>query len=144
MPSSTSILVHKNKILLILRDNKPNIPEPNTWQLPGGGVEEGEDHFQAIQRELQEEISIIPSQLKYLGTAPGDTKVFFAFLDDSEIPNIKLGNEGQKLEFFSLEEVFSVPLTKKLKFYFSTYKAGILELIENGNIKDLKSLGLTV
>ena len=38
MASSTSILVHNNKILLILRDDKPEIPEPNTWQLPGEGL----------------------------------------------------------------------------------------------------------
>jgi len=53
MTSSTSILVHNDKILLILRDDKLKIPEPNTWQLPGGGVEDGEDYFQVIiSREL--------------------------------------------------------------------------------------------
>lgn len=142
MASSTSILVHNNKILLILRDDKPEIPEPNTWQLPGGGVEEGEDYFQAISRELQEEISIIPQQLKYLGSAPGDTKVFFAFLSDEEILNIKLGNEGQKLEFFNLEDVFKINLTKKLQFYLSKFKDGIVELIKNGEVGDIANLGL--
>jgi 8-oxo-dGTP diphosphatase len=142
MASSTSILVHNNKILLILRDDKPEIPEPNTWQLPGGGVEEGEDYFQAISRELQEEISIIPKQLKYLGSAPGDTKVFFAFLNDEEVMNIKLGNEGQKLEFFNLEDVFKINLTKKLQFYLSKFKDGIVELIKNGEVDDIASLGL--
>ena len=142
MASSTSILVHNNKILLILRDNKPEIPEPNTWQLPGGGVEEGEDYFQAISRELQEEISIIPQQLKYLGSAPSDTKVFFAFLNDEEVTNIKLGNEGQKLEFFNLEDVLKINLTKKLRFYLEKFKESIVELIKNGEVDDITKLGL--
>ncbi len=99
MASSTSILVRNNKILFILRDNRVDIPEPNTWQLPGGGVEDGEDHFQTIQRELQEEINIVPQQLRYLGSAAGETKVFFAFLTDEEVKNINIGTEGQKLVF---------------------------------------------
>ena len=62
MASSTSILVNNGKILLILRDNKLDIPEPNTWQLPGGGVENGENHFQAIKRELKEKINILENK----------------------------------------------------------------------------------
>ncbi len=33
-----ALLVGKN-ILVILRDNKPGIPWPNMWELPGGGRE---------------------------------------------------------------------------------------------------------
>lgn len=142
MTSSTSILVHNSKILLILRDDKSEIPEPNTWQLPGGGVEEGEDHFQAIQRELEEEISIIPQQLKCLGSAPDNTKVFFAFLTDEEVTNIKLGNEGQKLEFFDIEEAFKINLTKKLQFYLGRFKNGVSDLVKNGEVGDVTDLGL--
>ena len=144
MASSTSILVHKEKILFILRDNKPEIPEPNTWQLPGGGVELGEDHLLAIQRELMEEIKILPAQLKYLGAAPGDTKVFFAFLSDEEVKKIKLGNEGQKLEFFSFEEALKQNLTKKLKMYFEKFGDVILNLVKSGSINDVSRLGLVV
>ena len=142
MASSTSILVHNGKILFILRDNKPDIPEPSTWQLPGGGVEVDEDHALAIKRELKEEINIVPVQLKYLGSAPGDTKVFFSFLNDDEVKNIKLGNEGQKLEFFSPEEALSQRLTKKLRMYFERFSGGIEKLIKDGCIDDVSSLGL--
>lgn len=142
MASSTSILVHNKKILLIKRDNKSSIPEPNTWQLPGGGVEESEDYFQAIQRELQEEIGIIPEGLLYLGSAPSNTQVFSAFLTDEEVSKIKLGNEGQKLSFFDLKEILEINLTKKLRFYLEKYKEGVVELIENGKVYNLADLGL--
>lgn len=143
MSSSTSILIHKEKILFILRDNKPEIHEPNTWQLPGGGVESGEDHLLAIQRELMEEINIIPAQLKYLGSALDDTKVFFAFLSDEEVKKIKLGNEGQKLEFFSFKEALKQNLTKKLRMHFEKFSSAIIDLVNHGSIDDISRLGLT-
>jgi len=143
MASSTSILVHDNKILFILRDNKSEISEPNTWQLPGGGVENSENHLQAIQRELKEEINIVPKKLKYLGSASDDIKVFFSYLSDDEVSNIKLGNEGQQLHFFALNEVVNIPLTKKLQFYFFKFKSGITKLIDTGDVENVKDLGLT-
>ena len=32
-------LINNGKVLTILRDNKPNIPYPNMWDLAGGGRE---------------------------------------------------------------------------------------------------------
>ena len=32
-------LLVEQSILVILRDNKPDIPWPNTWELPGGGID---------------------------------------------------------------------------------------------------------
>jgi 8-oxo-dGTP diphosphatase len=143
MASSTSILVNNGKVLFILRDNKATISEPNTWQLPGGGVEEGENHFQTAQRELQEEIGIIPKKLSFIGSAPGDTKVFFAFLDDEEVKNIKLGNEGQKLEFFTIEEASNQNLTNRLRMYFEKFRDAIIELIKTGSLEDVSDIGLS-
>ena len=34
-------LINNGKVLTILRDNLPNIPYPNTWDLAGGGRENG-------------------------------------------------------------------------------------------------------
>lgn len=43
-------------------------PEPKVyagyWELPGGKVEEGEDLAQALSRELEEELGIIPKDFK--------------------------------------------------------------------------------
>ncbi len=141
MPSSTSILIHNNKILLILRDNKSDIPEPNTWQLPGGGVEEGEDHFEAIQRELKEEIGIVPDTLKCLGEV-GKTKVFFSFLTNDEVSRIRLGDEGARVDFFELEKALELNLTRKLRMYIENYKEGVKKLIEKGFVDSPTEIGL--
>lgn len=59
-------------ILLVLRSADVN--EPNTWGLPGGRVEPGENIFDAAVREMQEE----------LGSAPeGDTVHAEVFRDGS-------------------------------------------------------------
>jgi len=44
------------EILLLLRDNKPGIPYPNTWDLPGGHLEEGETPTECLCREMREEL----------------------------------------------------------------------------------------
>lgn len=36
------------------------------WEFPGGKVEPGESHFQALQRELQEEVGIVVSAAQKL------------------------------------------------------------------------------
>ena len=44
-----------NEILCALRS--PEMTLPNQWEFPGGKVEEGESLFEAIEREIQEELN---------------------------------------------------------------------------------------
>ena len=46
------------KYLFVLRDNNPNIPNPNCWSLLGGGIEENELPIDALKREIIEETNI--------------------------------------------------------------------------------------
>ena len=53
------LLNNKNKIFVGKRIDNPN----NYWQMPQGGVDEGEDNLNAALRELEEETSITSVQL---------------------------------------------------------------------------------
>ena len=48
------VLNEKNKVFVGKRRDNPG----DKWQMPQGGVDEGEDNFTAMQRELIEETSI--------------------------------------------------------------------------------------
>ena len=49
-----AIIIDSSKILLIHRIKKDN----SYWVIPGGGVEAGENHQQAVERECFEELGI--------------------------------------------------------------------------------------
>ena len=145
-PGAKAFIVYNKKLLLILRDNNPNISFPNTWNLPGGGIEEGESGIEAIKRELQEEISVIPKNIIELGqqTFEDDSVVFryLVKLSLDEHQNLKLGDEGQKMDFFSVDEAFNLDLAGYSKEYFIKYKNQIKELIEGDKIPKPALLGL--
>lgn len=62
IPCVAAILYNPNRrVLLIQRDDKPDLEFAAWWTLPGGRVEVGETPDAAIERELREEIGIVPA-----------------------------------------------------------------------------------
>ena len=62
-----AVIYSKDKILLQLRDQKPNIFYPGVWGLFGGGMDDGEKPIDALKRELLEEIGFeIDEIIQYL------------------------------------------------------------------------------
>ena len=55
----------ESRLLIYLRDNKPDIPFPDHWDFFGGHVEEGETPEQAMVREVKEELGIDLGQWKF-------------------------------------------------------------------------------
>jgi 8-oxo-dGTP diphosphatase len=145
-PGAKAFIIYNKKLLLILRDNKPNIPSPNKWGLPGGAIRKNEPALRAIRRELKEEINIIPQNIIYLGKQVykdgSEVSRYLAKLSKNEFQNIKLGNEGQKLEFFNLDEINQLDLARYSTEYFLNYINQIKEIVEKNIAPEKRLLGL--
>jgi len=93
----------RGEVLLQLRDNKPEIPYPNTWGTFGGQIEAGEQPEQAVIREIKEELDYQPKALEQYGLFPCDGYDIYMFCCCD--PGLKLDalqvHEGQRAEFFS-------------------------------------------
>ncbi len=120
--TASVIVTFQKKLLLLQRDYTPGIRDPGMWQLPGGGIEDGETPNDAIIRELQEETSITPNTFNFLGEPYKGIYIYHAPLTKEEVAGIKKGSEGKDLKFFSLNELSIIPLTQKLKYAFETQK----------------------
>ena len=62
-----ALIIRSNRILLGQR-SATRAFYPDVWDLFGGHVEPGEEHRQTLIRELQEELSITPTQWIFLET----------------------------------------------------------------------------
>lgn len=105
-------LICDGRILTILRDDKPTIPWPNLWELPGGGREGNETPFECVAREVYEELGIHLNEdcLLWGKIYPsvifeGKQSVFMVGqLRQEQFDNITFGDEGQAYKLMSIEE----------------------------------------
>jgi len=99
-----------NQVLLCLRDNKPDIPCPNEWDLLGGGLEEGENPEECLRRELREEIEYdLPHPVKLQVFDIGKQGMVHVFWQrvDFDLTRTPL-HEGQRLRWFSEPEIHAL------------------------------------
>lgn len=88
------------ELLVILRDDTPDIPYPGHWDLPGGGREGDESPEACALREIREEVGLVlqPEALvwpqSYL-RPHGRVWFFAAHLPASSARLIRFGKEGQ-------------------------------------------------
>ena len=124
-----------DKLLTILRDDKLNIPYPNTWELPGGGREGDESPFECAAREVYEELGIHLTEdcLLWSKVYPsmlfeGKESVFLVGkLRQEQFDSIVFGDEGQAYKLMLIEEFLhskqAVPqLQGRLKDYLEEVK----------------------
>lgn len=128
-----AFVVWDSKILLILRDNSTSIQNPNLWNLPGGGIEEGETEINALVRELKEEINLTIKNINYIDqTEYVDGNVvskFWVKIDDFEKQQLKLG-EGQKMNFFTLDAILTLDIIPNLRSYIELNKENLLDIVK--------------
>lgn len=60
-------IIEKNGKYLMGNKARDVGPYPNTWRLPGGGVEEGESPEEAVKREVMEETGLEVTRAEKVG-----------------------------------------------------------------------------
>jgi 8-oxo-dGTP diphosphatase len=114
------------QILLCLRDDKPDIPCPNCWDIIGGHVEQGETPEECIVREVKEEIGRDIKKLNFYkktdmsarGCLTAKDRIEHTYWEKVDI-DIKqtILTEGQKLKWFTEEQIKKLP-EEKIAFGF--------------------------
>lgn len=101
------LLNRNNEVLLLLRDDKVDIPFPNMWDIPGGKNEHNETPEQTVKREMNEEFGLDKlgeiNLFKIIKSEKNTDCIFWKRLDiKPEKIDLK---EGQRIEYFNLERI---------------------------------------
>ena len=96
-------LVRGAELVAYRRDDRPDIPFPGFWDLPGGGRESDETPERCALRETEEEFGLIlpPERIVWSRRYPSlhipdrDACFFAAPVTGAEVAAIRFGNEGQ-------------------------------------------------
>ncbi len=109
-------LICEGRLIAYQRDEKPEIPFPGMWDLPGGGREEDETPIECAIRETREEfgISIDPSWIVweryYPAQMPGAPGTYFHVAQlAGGFGEIVFSEEGQRWEIMSLQHFLAHP-----------------------------------
>lgn len=129
-------LFKERQILVYRRDDKPEIPFPGLWDLPGGGREGDETPEECVFREVFEEFGIrikvnrICWSKSYPATSPnGLPQCFFAgWLTAIDVAAIRFGDEGQAWSLIDVGAYLRLPdavrtLQQRVAEYLGTRNA---------------------
>ncbi|MBD3304267.1 NUDIX domain-containing protein [Candidatus Woesearchaeota archaeon] len=109
-------IIIKNNILLLLKKHSKDY-----YEFPGGKVQEGESITQCLQRELSEEIGIIPVKYKEIKTLELEfenkkiTDHGFLIEKYSGAPEIAEKETFEKLIWISLKDIDTIKTAPNVK-----------------------------
>ena len=109
MKKVAKAIIHKDdEYLLQLRDDDPSISYPNCWSFFGGEIEPGETPWQALQRELEEELEWCPvggSFLFHWINTENPCRIHFFAIPFTGSSQELILHEGQSFGWFSFSEI---------------------------------------
>lgn len=128
-------LVEKNGKFLLGKKPDNVGPYPNSWHIPGGGVDlENESLEEALRRELREETEVEVSDIEWLGFDEDNEPnkhgklthyVFLDFKAQYESGEAKAGDDMSIIKWVSKEELKELDLNKVSRKFL--LKLGLLD-----------------
>lgn len=124
------LLNSNNEVLLLLRDDRVDIPFPNMWDIPGGKVEINEDPEFAVRREMNEELGIANlGKINLFKIITSENLTDYIFWKKLELNPHKIDlKEGQRIEYFSLERIRNTNLAFNYNEVIVTFYDEILNV----------------
>ena len=124
-----AIIQKNNKYLILLRSqNAPYFPEH--WDFPGGKLEDGEDPFDGIRREVLEETNFIVEPIKVEGVYELDldnkgenTHRFVVYSSNLISEDFNLSYEHIDYKWATKEEILQLKIEPYLKLFLEEYTA---------------------
>lgn len=119
------VIVNKEGKILILKRNLTDMHYPGLWDIPGGGVDEGESLREAAERELKEECNLeMKIDGEYFNMFHHAEKQIdiYGFKANSTEKEITLSDEHTEFKWIKKDEwqnyEFIPSVTATLKAYF--------------------------
>jgi len=126
-----AVVISPKGVILHLRDDKSWIPHPGCWSLFGGAVEPDETPYDAIVRELEEELGLRENAYRprwQIIDHGGDGRLLTIFeVRTTYGPDQMTLTEGQGLQAFQLEEALAQRLAPFCRRVLSQYTQSEIE-----------------
>lgn len=134
MPDIVNAVFLKSGMVLLARRSPARKSYPGLWSFPGGHVELGEGHIQALTRETREEVGVVPVKAKPLELLrdPSDGEIFYYLFAVSEWDG-ELSiqdDEHSELQWFALDAAGRLPdlaLEAYRDVFFYVVRAGLAD-----------------
>jgi 8-oxo-dGTP diphosphatase len=115
----------RGRLLVYLRDDKPEIPFPNHWDFIGGHLEAGETPEAALVREVKEEIGVDLREWVFFGR--------YVCNEGDAYPNIKhlywarIEKTAEELTLYEGQRLMGITAEERSELKFANILGQILE-----------------
>lgn len=117
------LLNRENKILLLQRSEKSGAGRK--WSLPGGGLEDKEEPFSAIKREIKEETKLEVKDIKPFNlrsyTYQNDFILIVGYVCSAIDENVVLNWEHDNYKWLTTKEALKLELTDDARYFVEVF-----------------------